>query len=226
MLSLLAATMLSTPSTLEAEARQFAAANAIHTEPTAVFHTQQAWRAAPEEAFRPGAVLLYLEPERMHVVAALEDIHAKNTATQLNQPTWQLGDVFEIFLQLETRPEYFEIHITPENQRLQLRWTPEALELFRRKEKPLEDVMIGEADWIGSKTQLVAEKELWLIAADIPWSVLGIEALPEGDSLLFAFCRYDVQEDGTEVLSATPEYPKPNYHLYDHWHRLRLPPGK
>lgn len=45
-----------------------------------------------------------------------------NRACRLNERTWELGDVCELFLQLSGQSTYLELHVTPENHRLQLLW--------------------------------------------------------------------------------------------------------
>lgn len=207
---------------LEIEAHQYADSLGVSIKPHSVFHTRQAWLDSAEAGFQPACIHLYPESDRLRIVAALQDVSPRNEATRLNETTWELGDVFEIFLQLENQREYLELHVTPENQRLQLRWTPETLDLFKAGERALEASMIVDPDWITSQTALAPEKSLWLVDAGIPWNRLTRTEIPEAKCLRCAFCRYDINPESRETLSATPAFPRASFHLRDYWHRLVL----
>jgi hypothetical protein len=207
---------------LELEAHQHAKSLGISIEPHSVFQTRQAWLDSAEDEFQPACIHLYPEHDRLCIIAALQDTLPRNKAIRLNETTWELGDVFEIFLQMENQPNYLEIHVTPENQRLQLRWTARTFDLFKAGERPLEASMVADPDWIESQTVVTPEKSLWLVYTGIPWSVFDLVEKTKDEHLYCAFCRYDINSVGKETLSATPAFPRANFHLRDFWHRLTL----
>ncbi|MDI1334895.1 MAG: hypothetical protein PSU94_01825 [Lacunisphaera sp.] len=141
----------------------------------------------------------------------------------MNQRTWELGDICEIFLQAEGRPDYFELHITPENNRLQLHWPPDGLARFRGEQARLEDFTISQPDWVESSTE--AGPEYWVAHAKITFDRLGIDPLAHPPALRTAVCRYDYGPNPTPVLSSTAPLREPNYHRTQEWQLLKLLPA-
>src|SRR5204863_1077141 len=83
---------------------------------------QQAWLEAEETGFLPATVRVGWRENSLLVFAELTDADVFNGATKLNERTWELGDVFEMFLRSSNGQSYVEFHVTPNNQRLQLRY--------------------------------------------------------------------------------------------------------
>src|SRR5581483_9783439 len=82
----------------------------------------QGWQEEPHPHFQPAVVRVGWAPESLWVYAELTDLDIYNKATRNNQNTWDLGDVFELFVRPLPQIIWFEFHVTPEHQTLQLRW--------------------------------------------------------------------------------------------------------
>ncbi len=80
----------------------------------------QHWAGHPDPGFRPCSVRVSWIERALHVMADLTDDESFSHATGDNQKMWTLGDVFEMFVQLEGRCDYAELHVTPNNHRLHL----------------------------------------------------------------------------------------------------------
>ena len=81
---------------------------------------RQAWLAGPEKKFKPATVRVGWRGNSLRVFAELEDADIFSRANGHNERMWELGDVLEIFLQPAGLPRYVELHVTPNNRRLQL----------------------------------------------------------------------------------------------------------
>ncbi len=98
---------------------------AFGTVPVLAF--EQHWRKTPESGLKPGHAKLGRQQNALWALAEMEDDDIYNLADGHNQPTWELGDVFEVFAQREGEPAYIEVHVTPENYRLHLRFPDETV---------------------------------------------------------------------------------------------------
>ncbi len=85
----------------------------------------QHWQQTPEAGLKPGTVKVGRRESRLWALAEMEDDDIFNLAEEHNQPTWELGDVFEVFAQQQGGSAYVEAHVTPENRRLHLRFPDE-----------------------------------------------------------------------------------------------------
>jgi len=190
---------------------------------------RQAWLDKPQPEFRPGTVRVAWQPAALWLFAELHDDDMFNAATRMNEQTWQLGDVFEIFLRSTARENYIEFHVTPENQLLQIGF-PSA-EVFRalgqgEADIKLADLMIAEKV-LESRTWVQPEKKRWHVLAGLPPNVVtGADAFAAGETFLFSFCRYDCTR-GVEqpVLSSTSPHERlgdGGYHRQADWGTLRL----
>ncbi|WP_221773421.1 hypothetical protein [Ruficoccus amylovorans] len=153
----------------------------------------------------------------------LEDKDIHNEATRPNQRTWELGDVVEIFVAVPGSARYWELHITPGNQRLQLAWDPAGFKAYRQGDRPFSDFFVEDMGFMQSQTQIDSANNRWHIQAFIPWSSLG---LPDGQSeyaLEIAVCRYDATHNKDKAtLSSTAPLTKASYHRRHEWDTLRL----
>jgi hypothetical protein len=182
----------------------------------------QGWRDQPEPHFNPGWARIRWDRTGLLFEAVFMQRQPANRARTLNERTWELGDIAEFFLQDTSTGRYLELHVTPENQRLQLRWPPDGLARFRAGTAPLEQFLIKDPHWVHSDTAVAADH--WTARAYVPLNCLG---LPPGMPLpVFraAVCRYD-RSQGPEILSSTARLSAPNYHLYAEWPELRLAAG-
>jgi len=183
---------------------------------------QQGWQQPPETEFEPGVAELWATDEALHVLAVLGDRDIGNHATGFNEKTWQSGDVFEIFIQTDA-DTYYEFHTTPENKHLFLTWTAERIAAFRNKKARLGDAMLTDRRTLRSETQIREDEAHWTVHARIPFEKIGLDPGAANAEVKVAFARYDAFGDGRPpVLSATPDFPKKNFHDRSVWHPIRF----
>src|SRR4051812_42355417 len=82
---------------------------------------QQGWRSKLQKGFLPATVRVGWTKTAMIIEAELGDCDMFNPATKFNDVAFPLGDVFEIFVRPEEQEAYYEFHVSPTNQILQLR---------------------------------------------------------------------------------------------------------
>lgn len=187
----------------------------------------QAWQVSPERdaTLRRGTARVLWEPSALIFEARFTGVNQRNRATALNQRTWELGDVCEVFVFGEDMPAYLEVHVTPENQRLQLRFPPGAIEEVRAGRATLASFMVPDPSWVETSVTLMdAEQVLYRIR--IPTTSLGLAVpLAPGTALRAAVCRYDygASPDGP-VLSSTAPLREPFFHRFAEWSPLCLQP--
>lgn len=175
----------------------------------------QSWLPKPDADLRPGAVWLGVEGGRLLVLAKLTDHAPANRAKTWNEATWMTGDVLELFFQAEGREGYFEFHVTPENQRLQLFFPSSAA--FREKR--------GHRHWsimesrFESMARIVDGGEGWEVAMAVPLATV-LDLPREGGSrrFRFSFSRYDFQPGRIKpVTSSTSPLSRPDFHHVPEW---------
>lgn len=184
----------------------------------------QAWRAdGLESGFHPGWARINWDKGGLWFDAILLGSQPRNRALRINENTWELGDVCEVFIQMAGSSNYLQIHVTPENQRLQLLWPADGLERVRDKTASLEKFMISQTDWVQSTTRL--GPGFWVAQVMIPAARLGLEALTTSQSFQTAVCRYDYAIVTTPVLSSTAPLELPSFHRHHEWQQLVLLPN-
>ena len=178
----------------------------------------QAWREEAEADFVPAMVRTGWRGASLLVFAELTDVDIFNSATELNQLIWQLGDCLEIFLQPPGQAAYSEFHISPENQRLQFRFADaQALERVRSTGVFKPCMVEGEA--FRSRTWVRPELRQWFVYAEIPaTSVCDAPEPLANSSWNFSFSRYDYTRGRKEpVISSTSPHQMPNFHRRHEW---------
>jgi len=180
---------------------------------------EQAWRGSTEEGFNGGWARLRWHPGGLLAEGVFRGRRQTNAARRLNERTWELGSVFELFLRADGYDRYLELHVTPENQRLQLLWPDDGLESFRAGRAALGDFLVSDPAWVTSETR-IAENH-WAVRVAVPFHCLGLAAGATLPTMRAAVCRYDTGS-GREVLSSTARLPAPNYHLLAYWSRLQF----
>ncbi len=177
----------------------------------AVFWLRQAWRATPEPALRATRVEATIRDGALCVRADLDDEDVFNTATAHNQRTWELGDVFEIFARRADDPGYVEVHVTPDNVKLHLRFADHAQ---HRRIAGIDEVA---CDPDAIRTTATRTAGGWRATAVVP---LG--AAP-GEEVFVSFCRYDATRGQQEpVLSSSSPHPVLSFHRPEEWTRCRV----
>ncbi|MBI5851224.1 MAG: hypothetical protein HZB39_09365 [Planctomycetes bacterium] len=178
-------------------------------EPT-IFTLGQAWRAKPQPELRPTLVAVTFAGGELHVAAELTDDEVFNDATAHNQRTWETGDVFEIFARREDSQHYVEVHVTPDNVKLHLRFDD-----------------FGHAARIADIAEVAADPRLvesiaartvygWRATARVP-----LAASP-GDLVRVSFCRYDASRGREPVLSSSSPHPVLAFHRPLEWSLCRI----
>src|SRR5689334_15362337 len=114
-------------------------------------HLGQAWEVKESEGFAPALVRVGWWRKSLLVYAELTDADIFTQASGLNERMWELGDAFEIFLRPDGDEAYVEFQVTPNNQRLQLRYANTAALNRARKTGSVAEALIA-GDAFRSKT--------------------------------------------------------------------------
>lgn len=178
----------------------------------------QHWRAEPERDFRGASVRAGWRNETLWIWAEMSDADIWNDATGFNQPLHLRGDVFEIFLRPSGGERYFEFHVAPHNQKLQLCW-PDAQSLTKARASVDEETAIEpflmRSEILQSWTHI--ERDKWGVLAALGWRDLGVEAPQSGEIWSFSFGRYDATRGKAPVLSSTSPHTLPDFHRQSEW---------
>jgi hypothetical protein len=183
---------------------------------------RQAWFPQPQEAFRPANVRTGWTDSDLIVLAELEDGDIFNPITELNAMAFQHGDVFEMFLRPTEQAAYCEFHVSPRNQKLQLRFP--SLQAFRtpRVDPGIPPAWITYDRQITSQVRIEPERNRWSVLATIPVNMVADSGrVSPGSRWLFSFSRYDyTQGHATPVLSSTSPHREVNFHRQEEWGTL------
>jgi hypothetical protein len=146
----------------------------------------------------------------------MEDEDVTTRATADSQHFWELGDVFEIFLESEDAGFYTEMHVTPGNHRLHLHIGCNDYEAIKNKSLPPSDVTVSPPGFASRSATTPAG---WTAEARIPAGLVDPKGLITKSSQWRAsFCRYDAWSDGRPpVLSSTSPHKALNFHRRHEW---------
>jgi hypothetical protein len=178
-----------------------------------------------EKVFHPAQVRLGWGKGHLVVLASLEDRDMYSTSTGPNQSFWLMGDVFEIFLQVDGHPDYLELHVTPNGHPLQLRFPSEAAMRVDRVagKSPLEkNTLEGKI----FDFRVSHRTGGWDVRALIPFETIrpGYDPAKE-PTLRVSFSRYDCSRDTEAIdLSSTTPHGDPDFHRLFEWKRVTLTP--
>jgi len=170
--------------------------------------------------FSGGTVRIVWCPEALLVRADLLDGDVFTRATGDSQYFWELGDVFEIFLEAEGAGYYTEMHVAPGNHRMHMRIRPEDYLAMKAGSLTPADLMVRPPEF-ESRCELVPDG--WSVEAVIPSGAVQPGARISRDSIWRAsFSRYDAGSDGRDpVLSSTSFHRKKiNFHAREDWRIL------
>lgn len=182
-------------------------------------------RSKDAARFRPTLVRTAFVATDLWVYAELVDADIGNRARTLNESTCELGDVFEMFFHPEGQDTYTELHVTPENQRMQVRF-PSADALHKSENYGQFKNWLQWDEVFTSWTHV--ETERWYILARVPLARLcDNEAVLSGllsgrGEMLFSYCRYDFSPGLPPVLSSTSRHEELSFHRLHEWRSLRL----
>lgn len=178
---------------------------------------RQAWRPEPEPDFAPATVRVGWRADCVLVFAELVGADIFNAATGLNQETWLLGDTFEIFLQPPGGRAYVELHVTPDNQRLQLRYDGTDTHNGSWQQALVREELFRSSTWVWP------EVERWFVYAEIPVASAGEHRLQPGDEWRISFGRYDYRRAArAPILSSTSAHAEPDFHRQHEWSAIRI----
>ena len=178
----------------------------------------QSWQPELDPGFNPGKVILQRCGDTLEVEAILTDSEIHDPGAKFNEEAYRFSDVFELFIKAEGDTLYHELHVTPSNVLLQLRFEvgkPLNVETAKIHEPILtSSVERTETGWIaryslplGNITQLRPIPNLWEIACG----------------------RYDYKPNAPEGtrprIANTAALSAPNFHLHHEWPVLDLGQG-
>jgi hypothetical protein len=186
---------------------------------TASLPFQQTWRESPEAGFQTGLVRVGWSAGALEVGGEFEDAEVQTRATADNQRLWELGDVFEVFLQVEGRADYIELHVAPNAVRMHLRF-PHVLS--RDEPWPFQQLFVNPVGFHAKAGELPGG---WWAGLEIPCALLGLKCLTAGLVLRAGFCRYDYGPSGEAICSSTAILSEMNFHQPEEWTRCVLEGG-
>ena len=176
-----------------------------------LWHYGQPWLPQTEPDFAPGRVSLARENDHLVIRAELHDVHVMTDVFQFNFPAFKQCDAFEIFLGPANEKVYYELHVTPSNSVLQLRFDGAG------GTKSLQEHMVA-VPLFYSETSLTPEG--WSVIARIPLDGLFPTSHPEWR---LSFGRYDhTPGQPKPVISSTSPHVVCNFHRREEWRRVRL----
>jgi hypothetical protein len=179
----------------------------------------QGWRTQLELDFQPATVRTGWRDEALLVFAELKDLDIGSRATGLNQRMWELGDALEIFLRPVEQMAYVEFHVTPNNQRLQLRFPDTAALRQAQQANEFRPFLLG-GPVIESAAWVEPENHQWFAFGRIPArAVYDVVRPMRGQKWMFSFSRYDYTTGRPQpVLSSTsPHHTAPDFHDQRDW---------
>ena len=188
----------------------------------------QNWLAAPEPGLQPGVVRLNWSENALLVEAELTDLDIFNPITGFNQVAYGDGDVFEIFIRPEAQPAYYEIHVTPHNQVLQLRWK-DADAIRGPKPSGTRDQVLApfkvDHARITSETRIDTAANKWFVRAEVPFAlIMETGQIQPGARWFCSFCRYDYTRGRQQpVVSSTSPHTVCNFHRQQEWQPIEFP---
>lgn len=179
----------------------------------------QAWRPQSEPGLRPGRVWLAATARSFVALAELVDEDLFTTARRRNDPLWDLGDVFEIFVRHTGRPEYFEFHTAPNGLTLDLRYPRP----YAPRTNGVDAYLLAEPHFTAAVRAEPARVQ-WRIVAEIPIRGLlppGLAADPS--EWQFSFSRYDCGPGRAPIYSSTSPHRELDFHRVEDWPVFAVP---
>jgi len=191
----------------------------------------QSWLPALETDFQPAAVHFTWLPDALHLTATLHDRDIYNPATRFNEVAYPLGDVFELFVRPDDQETYFEIHVTPHNQVMQLRWPRHVRQCTIPREGTDAERLAAYFVWtprVPSATRVDHAAQRWQVSLTLPFALIVERGVMTAGRPWFISCsRYDYTH-GRErpVFSSTSPHALPDYHRLEEFRPLVYPGGR
>jgi hypothetical protein len=183
---------------------------------------RQAWLTAPQKELLPATVRTGWTDTDLIVFAELEDRDIFNPVTELNALSFRYGDVFEMFLRPEEQAAYCEFHVTPQNQKLQVRFPSSEALLEPRTADGIPSSWLIFDRQFDSQVHVNTAANRWAVLAAIPFDMVADSGRAgAGSRWLFSFSRYDyTRNQPAPVLSSTSPHRELNYHRQQEWGTL------
>jgi len=202
---------------------------AIHEvfRPLPAWQLRQAWLPNPTTDLNAGIFKAGSWSDALVVYAELHDHDIFNPVHEFNETAFTQGDAFEMFMRPEGQDAYFEFHVTPHNQKLQLRF-PSA-EWFKSLRKASGKDTLRPCKvyrlLFESRTLILASQGKWHVLAMIPFSsVVENQNGGSPSRWLFSASRYDhTRGQKKPVLSSTSAHTHCNFHRQEEWGTLLFP---
>ncbi|PTX97438.1 hypothetical protein DB346_20810 [Verrucomicrobia bacterium LW23] len=194
----------------------------------------QTWLEAPVPQFAPGTAWFAATTSDVVVGVEFTDKDVFNPATRFNQAGFLRGDVFELFWRPARQEPYYEIHVSPQGQILQLRFpaaqhkAPKKSELtgeerIAKVEEGLERFTVKEP-LFALRLLHVSEGERWGCVVAVPRALMaGASKGVQGEDVTVSVSRYDyTRPEPRPVMSSTSPHPVPWFHRSQEWTPLFL----
>ena len=209
-------------------------------EPAETLHLDQNWLSESHRSFAAGWSKVGWNDEHLVCFANFTDHDVFNDEDRFNAPAYVVGDVFEIFVKREGCPQYLEIHVSPRNQVLQLRWPRPIYEIFAprprrrfrrerdpekrkaRQAEPLAPYLIDNPR-IATAARHLADEHAWQAVAFIPFPLIDDQPVGSGTRYRYSASRYDyTRGHHGPVISSSSPHVEANFHLASDWRALQL----
>lgn len=180
------------------------------------FH--QFWNEQQDQKFCGGEVRAGRCANGLWVYAALNDRDIFNDTSDRNSFFYQSGDVFEVFVKPELQDAYFEFHVGPANQQLQMR-IPSASDFSNESTRDFASWKI-DAPLLQSWTHVEPWMQRWRVLVFLPIAEI-VEHPGQPQHWRISFSRYDyTRGDLRPVLSSTSPHKMPAFHRQAEWFRI------
>ena len=192
----------------------------LQAEESVDFELGQAWLAKEQQLHTEGLVQLFCREDALEVRATLTDRDVYTLSGNDNQPMWELGDVFEMFIQIAGNEDYFELHITPNDTRFHAhKPNVPGTDPSTGEWQPIEHWLIDPIGFVASST---TKADGWNAMIEVPPALLGLESFAPGTQLRVSFARYDGGPDREPTLTASAPHRTPSFHQPADWQPITL----
>ncbi len=189
-------------------------------EPLPAWKLRQHWLPTPSPLLRGGTFRAGTWSDALVLHAELIDADIFNPVTEFNEFAFTKGDAFEMFLRPEGQDTYFEFHVTPFNQKLQLRFA--SAHAFRSlATQPRHTIQHCKVSrpLFDSRTRICPDLGRWSVVAVIPFaSVVETKDPVARSQWRFSASRYDYTRGQEKpVLSSTSVHARCDFHRQQEW---------
>lgn len=177
----------------------------------------QSWLETPLPALQPATVQLRRVGDTLELEARICDTAIHSPAAKFNEMAYTKGDVFELFIKGEGDSHYHEIHVTPDNVLLQLRF-----EVGAKRPFDIPKALVWEPLLTSSTERFEGG---WIARFSLPLgNISSQKPLPTQWKVGCGRYDYKAQEDGSfkPILSNTAPITACDFHRHQEWPVLDL----